>query len=56
MEITGHKTRSMFDRCGIVDERDMRSAFEAVGQYVASLSSDRVVVPMPNSDKKSATR
>jgi hypothetical protein len=47
MEITGHKTRSMFDRYGIVDERDMGNAFEAVEQYVAKLPSERNVVAFP---------
>jgi len=29
MRITGHKTRSMFDRYHIVDDRDVREALKA---------------------------
>lgn len=54
MEITGHKTRSMFERYGIVDERDMRSAFEAVAGYANNLPKDRKVdlVQRRNTDAK----
>jgi integrase len=46
MEITGHRTREMFDRYGIVDERDMRAAFEVTEKYVEGLSRERNVVAL----------
>jgi integrase len=46
MEITGHKTRAMFDRYRIVAEDDMRAAFETVAGYVAALPKTRQVVTL----------
>jgi hypothetical protein len=34
----------MFDRYGIVDERDMRAAFEVTEKYVEGLPRERKVV------------
>lgn len=54
MEITGHKTRAMFDRYRIVDQRDMRGAFEAVAGYVEGLPKTPKVVTL--SSKVSSKR
>src|SRR5262249_17095003 len=53
MQITGHETREMFDRYGIVDERDMRTAFEATERHLEALPKERKVVAFgPGSAKK----
>ena len=48
MEITGHRTRSMFDRYRIVDERDIGAAFEKRAQYEASLPPTGTLVSIVN--------
>jgi integrase len=41
MEITGHRTRSMFDRYNIVSEDDLRSAMQKTAHYVDTLPRTR---------------
>lgn len=39
--ISGHKTRSIFDRYDIVDERDIQSAGQKLARYIETLSEKR---------------
>lgn len=42
MSITGHKTRSIFDRYNIVSETDLRDAMQKVQRY-HQVASEKVV-------------
>jgi hypothetical protein len=41
MEISGHKTRSVFDRYNIVDEGDIEAAGEKMKRYFADRKKQR---------------
>ena len=55
MMISGYKTRSIFDRYNIVDDKDLKQAAEKIGTYHQDLVTLQVtpkVIRIPKSHKK----
>jgi len=52
MEITGHRTRSMFKRYNITDERDIREALRKEQEYLKSLPVENNVAEFKKAESK----
>ena len=60
MEISGHRTRAVFDRYNITSEKDLQEAATKLSAYVARLRSERFCTDprefqAVNSDKSRTT-
>ena len=58
MQLTGHKTCSVFDRYNIVSDTDLRAGVDRLAAYVKKLPKETIVEPLTKAEKaqgKSAT-
>ena len=46
MKLTGHATRDVFRRYNILTDDDIRAGSERLADYVATLPTERIVVPL----------
>jgi len=46
MEISGHRTRSIFDRYNITSEEDLREAMQRTSDYVSAQTTRSNVTPI----------
>lgn len=51
MSISGHRTRSIFNRYDITSEKDLRDAIVKTETYLNSVPSERSPVPLPPADQ-----